>query len=36
VHDLDAVDRTIAAAGFRRVHASRKARVWRLAVFVRA
>lgn len=36
VHDLDAVDRTIADAGFRRVHASREARVWRLAVFTRA
>lgn len=36
VHDLDAVDRTIASAGFRRVHLSRERVVWRLAVFVRA
>jgi SAM-dependent methyltransferase len=35
VHDLDAVDRTIAAAGFRRVHASQVRGVWRLAVFSR-
>ena len=36
VHDLDAVDRTIAAAGFRRVHDSRVRGVWQLAVFTRA
>jgi SAM-dependent methyltransferase len=36
VHDLDAVDRTIAAAGFRRVHVSRERVVWQLAVFSRA
>lgn len=35
VHDLDAVDRTIAAAGFRRVHRSRERGVWQLAVFTR-
>jgi len=35
VHDLDAVDRTIAAAGFRRVHESRVRGVWQLAVFTR-
>jgi SAM-dependent methyltransferase len=35
VHDLDAVDRTIAAAGFRRVDASRVRGVWQLAVFTR-
>jgi protein-L-isoaspartate O-methyltransferase len=35
VHDLDAVDRTIAAAGFRRVHDSRERLIWRLAVFAR-
>ena len=36
VHDLDAVDRTIVGAGFRRVHATRERGVWRLAVFTRA
>jgi SAM-dependent methyltransferase len=36
VHDLDAVDRTIAGAGFRRVHRSRERFVWQLAVFTRA
>lgn len=36
VHDLDAVDRTIAAAGFRRVHDSRVRGVWKLAIFTRA
>jgi SAM-dependent methyltransferase len=36
VHDLDAVDRTIADAGFRRVHGSRERLVWKLAVFTRA
>jgi magnesium-protoporphyrin O-methyltransferase len=36
VHDLDAVDRTIAQAGFRQVHRSRERVAWRLAVFVRA
>lgn len=36
VHDLDAVDRTIAAAGFRRVQDSRVRSVWQLAVFTRA
>ena len=35
VHDLDEVDRTIAAAGFRHVHRSRERLVWRLAVFAR-
>jgi SAM-dependent methyltransferase len=35
VHDLDAVDRTIAAAGFRIVHRSRERGVWQLAVFTR-
>jgi SAM-dependent methyltransferase len=35
VHDLDAVDRTIARAGFRRVHVSQERVVWRLAVFAR-
>jgi protein-L-isoaspartate O-methyltransferase len=35
VHDLDAVDRTIAGAGFRRVHRSRERFIWRLAVFTR-
>jgi SAM-dependent methyltransferase len=35
VHDLDAVDRTIASAGFRPVHRSRERIVWRLAVFSR-
>lgn len=36
VHDLDSVDETIAAAGFRRVHRSRERGVWQLAVFTRA
>lgn len=36
VHDLDAVDRTIALAGFRPVHRSRERVAWRLAVFTRA
>jgi SAM-dependent methyltransferase len=36
VHDLDAVDRTIASAGFRQVDASRVRGVWQLAVFTRA
>jgi SAM-dependent methyltransferase len=36
VHDLDAVDQTIVAAGFRPVHRSRERGVWRLAVFTRA
>ena len=36
VHDLDQVDRTIAAAGFRRVRTARVRAVWRLAVFARA
>jgi SAM-dependent methyltransferase len=36
VHDLDAVDRTIAAAGFQRVQDTRIRGVWRLAVFTRA
>lgn len=35
VHDLHAVDRTIAAAGFRRVHDSRVRAVWQLVVFTR-
>jgi magnesium-protoporphyrin O-methyltransferase len=35
VHDLDSIDRTIAAAGFRQVHSSRERGVWRLAVFTR-
>ena len=35
VHDLHAVDRTIAAAGFRRVHDSRVRGVWQLVVFMR-
>jgi SAM-dependent methyltransferase len=34
VHDLDAVDRTIAAAGFRKAHAAHH-RVWQLATFTR-
>jgi SAM-dependent methyltransferase len=36
VHDLDAVDRAVEEAGFRRVRASREAWIWKLAVFVRA
>jgi SAM-dependent methyltransferase len=36
VHDLDAVDRTIEGAGFRRTHRSRERVTWRLAVFRRA
>ncbi|MGH2680582.1 MAG: class I SAM-dependent methyltransferase [Actinomycetota bacterium] len=36
VHDLDAVDRTIAAAGFRRVHVSRVRAVWQLAIYARS
>jgi SAM-dependent methyltransferase len=36
VHDLDAVDRTIADAGFRSVHRSRERFIWRLAVFTRS
>jgi SAM-dependent methyltransferase len=35
VHDLDTVDRTIASAGFRRVHRSHERIKWRLAVFTR-
>jgi SAM-dependent methyltransferase len=34
VHDLDAVDRRIAEAGFRKTHAAHR-RVWQLAVFTR-
>ncbi len=36
VHDLDAVDRSIEEAGFRRVQQSRERFVWKLAVFTRA
>jgi SAM-dependent methyltransferase len=36
VHDLDAVDRAIATAGFRRVHRSRERFTWQLAVFARS
>ena len=36
VHDLDAVDRSIEEAGFRRVHLSHERFVWKLAVFSRA
>jgi SAM-dependent methyltransferase len=36
VHDLDAVDRTIASHGFREVHRSRERGMWQLAVFRRA
>lgn len=36
VHDLEAVDRTIERAGFRRTHRSRERVTWRLAVFRRA
>jgi SAM-dependent methyltransferase len=35
VHDLDAVDRTIAEAGFHKAHGAHR-RVWQLAVFTRA
>jgi SAM-dependent methyltransferase len=35
VHDLDSVDRTIAAAGFQRVHRSHERGIWQLAVFTR-
>jgi SAM-dependent methyltransferase len=35
VHDLDAIDRTIASAGFRRIHRSRERFTWQLAVFDR-
>jgi len=35
VHDLDAVDRRIAEAGFRKAHGAHR-RVWQLAVFTRA
>ena len=35
VHDLDAVDRTIASAGFREVHRSRERGIWQLSVFER-
>lgn len=35
VHDLDAVDRRIAEAGFRKAHAAHR-RVWQVAVFTRA
>jgi SAM-dependent methyltransferase len=35
VHDLDAVDRTIAEAGFRKAHGARH-RMWQLAMFTRA
>lgn len=35
VHDLDAVDRVIASAGFRPVHRSRQRVAWQLAVFAR-
>ena len=36
VHDLDAIDRTIASAGFRPVHRSRERVTWQLAVFARS
>ena len=36
VHDLDSIDRTIAAAGFRRVHRSRERGIWQLAIFTRS
>jgi SAM-dependent methyltransferase len=36
VHDLEAVDRTVAAAGFRAVHRSRERFTWRLAIFTRS
>ena len=35
VHDLDAVDRAIADAGFRRVHSTRERFIWRLEIFMR-
>ena len=35
VHDLDAVDRRISDAGFRKAHAAHR-RVWQIAVFTRA
>lgn len=35
VHDLEAVDRTIASHGFRSVHRSRERGIWQLAVFLR-
>jgi hypothetical protein len=35
VHDLDAVDRRIADAGFRKTHGAHR-RVWQVAVFTRA
>jgi magnesium-protoporphyrin O-methyltransferase len=35
VHDLDAVDRTIASAGFQPVHRSHERVTWQLAVFTR-
>ena len=35
VHDLDAVDRIIASAGFQPVHRSRQRFAWQLAVFAR-
>jgi SAM-dependent methyltransferase len=35
VHDLDAVDRRVADAGFRPVHRSRERVIWQLAVFTR-
>ena len=34
VHDLDAVDRTIAAAGFRKAHGAHR-RMWQLGMFTR-
>ena len=34
VHDLDAVDRRIAEAGFRKAHGTHR-RVWQVAVFTR-
>jgi len=35
VHDLDAIERTVRAAGFERTHDDRVHAVWRLEVFVR-
>ena len=35
VHDLEAVDRIVAGAGFRAVHRSRERFTWRLAIFTR-